>query len=150
MALSAIPTAVAGLRTLTLAMLISNGGATGLLITMGLLLAKIALVAAAFTAAYKVGSLVYDKFIAGTGFGDAIGGGIANTMAFLGNDEAKQSVASNERASLITQQAKNRLDGQLNININGLPQGSRVEQDTKGNMPLNLDVGMRGFAYGAP
>jgi hypothetical protein len=150
LAAGAIPAALAGLRSLSLAMLISGGGVGGLTKSVGGLLGKLGLLATAFTLAYELGTLLYDKFISGTNFGDALGGGIAKTMAFFGNEEAKQSVAANERTSLVAPPKAGRVDGSIDININGLPAGSRVEQDSKGNMPMNLDVGMRSYAYGAP
>ena len=37
--------------------------------------------------------------------------------------------------------AAGRVEGQVNIKIDGLPQGARVEQVAGGNMPLNIDAG---------
>lgn len=60
-------------------------------------------------------------------------------------------LTSGDRPSLVSQQAKGRVDGQVNINIAGLPQGSRVEQVAGGgNMPLNLSAGYRYDALGMP
>lgn len=150
MAVGAIPPALAGIRSLTLAMAISNSGGLAMLGTVGSLIGKLGLLAAAATAGYAAGSWLYDKAIAGTDFGDAIGSGVAHTMAFFGNDEAKAAIASNERTSLVGTQSKGRVDGQVNIKIDGLPMGSRVDQSSSGGMPMNLDVGMRSYATGMP
>jgi hypothetical protein len=40
--------------------------------------------------------------------------------------------------------------GQIDININGLPQGSTVVQSNTGNMPMNLPAGYRSQALGMP
>lgn len=56
-----------------------------------------------------------------------------------------------DRPSLLAPQSKGRVDGQVNININGLPPGSRVEQVASGgDMPLNLNAGIRSYATGMP
>lgn len=52
--------------------------------------------------------------------------------------------------SLIAPPSKGRVDGQVNIKIDGLPPGSRVDQLGTGTMPINLDMGVRSFATGMP
>lgn len=47
-------------------------------------------------------------------------------------------------------QAAARVDGQVNIKIDGLPPGSRVEQASGGSVPLNIDAGYSSFALGMP
>lgn len=148
----AIPPALAGIRAFTLAMAIGNGGALAMMGTVGALIGKLGLLAAAFTAGYAAGTLLYDKFLAGTDFSDALGSGIAHTMAFFGNEEAKSAVAQTDRANLLTASSpsKGRVDGQVNIKIDGLPPGSRVDQSGSGSMPINLDAGYSSFATGMP
>ena len=43
-----------------------------------------------------------------------------------------------------------RVEGQVNIKISGLPQGSRVEQTQGGTMPINIDAGYSSYAMGMP
>lgn len=76
--------------------------------------------------------------------GDNRGGPRASSFPMLGDN-------SGGRPSLITPQSSGRVEGQVNININGLPQGSRVEQVSgAGTMPLNLNAGYRWDAVGMP
>lgn len=57
--------------------------------------------------------------------------------------------ASQARPSLISPPAQGRVEGQVNINISGLPPGSRVEKVAgAGNMPINLNAGYRSDALG--
>ena len=148
MSVGAIPAALSGIRSLTLAMAIGNSGSLAMIGTVGTLIGQLGLLAAAFTAGYAAGTLLYDKFLAGTEASDMIGAGIAHTLAFFGNDEAKSAVAANSRQDLIAPQSKGRVDGQVNIKIDGLPPGSRVDQQGGGNMPINLDAGYSSFATG--
>lgn len=151
-AAGAVPAAVTGISTMTMAMVSANAGGVTLLGTVGLLAAKLAVLTATFTAAYAAGSWLYDNAIAGTSVGDSIGSGIANTMAFFGNEEAKSAVAQTDRSNLLAaaSPSKGRVDGQVNIKIDGLPPGSRVDQLGTGTMPINLDMGVRSFATGMP
>lgn len=55
------------------------------------ILGKGGLVGGAGLAGYGLGSMLYNNFIDGTKFGESIGKGIANVLAFFGNDEAKQA-----------------------------------------------------------
>lgn len=53
--------------------------------------------------------------------------------------------AGPERQSLVGGN-KVTASGKIDININGLPQGSRVDQVAGGDIPINIDVGYRGYA----
>lgn len=149
MSAGAIPPALAGLRALTVAMAISNGGAMTLIGTVGALLGKLALAGAA---GYAVGSglsWLIDKGIqSGTGDKNATLG----TWLYdkFNDDPMAQMNQAQTKPSLVGAQAKGRVDGQVNIKIDGLPQGSRVEQAGTGNMPINLDAGYRSYAVGMP
>jgi len=55
-------------------------------------------VAGAGAAGYGAGTLINKAFIEGTPAADAIGGAVVRTLAFFGNEEAKQAVAMNEAA----------------------------------------------------
>ncbi|MCL2345565.1 MAG: phage tail tape measure protein [Desulfobulbus sp.] len=68
---------------------IASGGA-------GTLAAAGGLVTAAGAAGYGVGTIINDKLIAGTEFGDSIGRSIAKTLAFFGNQDAKDAIAAEE------------------------------------------------------
>ena len=47
-------------------------------------------------------------------------------------------------------QASSKVEGQVNIKIDGLPPGSRVEQAQSGSMPLHIDAGYSANALGMP
>lgn len=53
-------------------------------------------------------------------------------------------------APLVGQRPTGRVDGQVTIKFDGMPQGARVDQLGSGNMPINLDLGYRSFATGMP
>lgn len=154
---------VAPLQTMTVGMKGAELRAASLTNTMGRLTAASGLMTAAM-AGWEIGSWAYEKFIAGTDFGDKIGSGVASTLAFFGNDEAKAALAVNEsqpqpgaqsipmsKQPLVGPQARGRVDGEVKINISGLPPGSRVEQVSgSGDMPINLSAGYSSAALGMP
>lgn len=79
--------------------------------------------------------------------GSVVGGG---DMAQGYGGAAPQLNAAKD-SSLILAQGRGRVDGQVNINIEGLPPGSRVEQPVSaGSMPINMHVGRSSFATGMP
>lgn len=53
---------------------------------------------AAGAAGYGAGTIINKAFVEGTGFGDALGRGIARILAFAGNTEAQAALASERRA----------------------------------------------------
>jgi hypothetical protein len=56
-----------------------------------------------------------------------------------------------ERTSLIPAgQNTGKVEGQVNIKIDGLPSGSRVEQVRGGTMPINVDAGYSAYALAMP
>lgn len=69
---------------------------------------------AAGYAGYQAGSLLYDKAIAGTSAGDAIGKGVAKVLSFFGNKDAKEAIESNERYKRI--QGGQEVSGKVTIN----------------------------------
>ena len=59
--------------------------------------------------------------------------------------------ASAGRTSLIpSAQPAGKVEGQVNIKIDGLPSGSRVEQVRGGTMPINVDAGYSAYALAMP
>ncbi len=62
----------------------------------GGLLGKAGALGAAGVGGYALGSVIYDKLISGTKADDVIGSSIAKTLAFFGNDEARNAVDTNE------------------------------------------------------
>lgn len=58
--------------------------------------------------------------------------------------------ASRRESLLPSPQAAARVDGQVNIKIDGLPPGARVEQASGGTVPVNVDAGYSSFAQGMP
>ena len=47
-------------------------------------------------------------------------------------------------------QASSKVEGQVNIKIDGLPPGARVEQAQSGSMSLHIDAGYSANALGMP
>ena len=65
------------------------------------------------------------------------------------------NVQSNYRAelggeppSLVGPASRVKADGKIDININGLPQGARVDQKPAGDIPFNVNAGYRSDALG--
>ena len=59
--------------------------------------------------------------------------------------------ASAGRTSLIpAAPSAGKVEGQVNIKIDGLPSGSRVEQVRGGTMPINVDAGYSAYALAMP
>ena len=73
----------------------------------------------------------------------------ASVGGYFGADSTAQAAPGGASNRSLLNQSEGRVSGQVNININGLPPGSRVEQVASGgNMPLNLDAGYRSDAMG--
>ena len=156
---------VAPLQVMTTGMKGAELRAASLSNSMGRLAAAGGLLTAA-TAGWQFGSWLYDEAIAGTKFGDKIGSGVAHTLAFFGNEDAKSALAANERDPLAGMQpplaanerrplagpqSRGRVDGSIRIDVNGLPPGSRVEQVAAGgDMPIDLNMGISSAALGMP
>lgn len=68
---------------------LASSGAAGLAAAGGM-------VAAAGAAGYGVGTVINKTLIEGTALGDAIGRGVAKTLAFFGNQEARDAVRAEE------------------------------------------------------
>ncbi len=124
---------LAGLGTTSVGALAGAGAYGGAALAGG--------VGIAGAAGYGVGTLAYNKGIAGTDFGDKIGSGIAKTLAFFGNKEAGEAVKRMEKAA--------QFEGALKIDINsqGMP---IVKQSSSSNsrIPLTVNTG-RMMAGGA-
>lgn len=104
-------------------------------------LGKFAKAAGAITAAgaggYAVGTFINDKFISGTKAGDAIGSGIAKTLAFFGNEEAKRAVAVTEKLNSA------KVGGTISIKIDseGRPRVHQVKSSNP-RVPINVNTGI--------
>jgi hypothetical protein len=149
LAVTAIPAAVASMGGMNAVMAATALNAGRLLGVM----TKIGLVAGAGWAGWEVGKKLNEwvldpaaRLISGDKQGTL---GTALYDAF-NKDPMAQMNAQAAKPSLLGSQAKGRVDGQVNIKIDGLPQGSRVEQAGSGNMPINLDAGYRSYAVGMP
>lgn len=92
----------------------------------GRILNPVGKVAAAGTAGYAAGSFLNKKFIEGTAVSDTIGSGIANTMAFFGNDEAQ---AAKERMRKATNQ-----DPEKARDVSETNQATRVRAGEEGQL----------------
>lgn len=77
----------------------AGGVAASLTASLAGMLGSAGLVAAAGAAGYALGTLISKKFVEGTNFGDALGRTIAKTLAFFGNKDAADAVASEERTT---------------------------------------------------
>lgn len=135
-----------GVSTLTAALGTAQVAGLGLLAILGKL-------AAAAAVGYGIGTLLNNYVInpavqALTGDKEA---SLGTAIYDLFNKDPMQQMNEQQtKPSLVGAQAKGRVDGQVNIKIDGLPQGSRVEQAGTGNMPINLDAGYRSYAVGMP
>lgn len=145
MTVTAIPAAVTSMGTLGTAMMTAGTKANALLGVLG----KLSAVAAAGFAGWEIGTWLNDNVI-NPGV-QKLTGDKDQTLGGWIYDKLHPDEAAGSKPSLVTQQSKGRVDGQVNINISGLPQGSRVEQVAGGgNMPLNLNAGYRSDALGMP
>lgn len=119
----------------------------GLLVgVLGKITAAAGIGAAAF-AGWEIGGWINKNFVDGTKAGDMIGSGVAHTMAFFGNNDAKDAIATNNRPSLLGgNQVK--ASGQIEVSFKDAPPGMRVEQTKSGDVPINTDVGYRSYATG--
>jgi hypothetical protein len=79
-------------------------------------------------------------------------------MASIAESRLKGSIEANpqrnradlggEPTPLVGQAGRVKADGKIDININGLPQGTRVDQKPAGDIPLNVNAGYRSDALG--
>lgn len=77
-------------------------------------------------------------------------GSAQGTASASASGLAPLSVGSNRSSLIPASQAASKVEGQVNIKIDGLPAGSRVEQVSGGTMPLNVDAGYSAFALAMP
>lgn len=80
--------------------------------------------------------------------------GFASMLPF-NRDSAIEAIRQRNRADLggeptplVGQAGRVKADGKIDININGLPQGTRVDQKPAGDIPLNVNAGYRSDALG--
>lgn len=78
----------------------------------------------------------------------SVGGFFGGDSPAIANSEATPLNAAS--TSLLMPQSKGRVDGAVNINIAGLPPGSRVEPASSGSMPMNIYAGFSSNAMGMP
>ena len=105
-------------------------------------------VLAAGAGGYIAGSVINEKFVEGTEFGDKLGETIAKTLALFGNDEAKAAVeAQAAYDAMLTEQSKNnQLSQELVSKIGTL---INVTRDNK-PIPFQLGNGSLADAFGRP
>jgi hypothetical protein len=148
LAFTQIPAAIAGMGGLEKAMGKAAFGAGKLLGIMG----QIGLVAGAGWAGWEAGKLLNEYVINPatqlvTGDKNAT---LGTALYDAFNPDPMAQMNAPTKPSLVGSPSKGRVDGQVNIKIDGLPPGSRVDQLGSGNMPINLDMGVRSFATGMP
>lgn len=97
---------------------------------------------------YMAGSIINEKFVEGTAFGDKLGETIAKTLAFFGNDEAKAAVEAQAayEAMLSEQSKSNQLSQDLVSKIGTL---INVTRDNK-PIPFQFGGGSLAEAFGRP
>jgi hypothetical protein len=105
-------------------------------------------VLAAGAGGYIAGSVINEKFVEGTEFGDKLGETIAKTLAFFGNDEAKAALEAQSAydAMLAEQSKNNQLSQELVSKISTL---INVTRDNK-PIPFQLGNGSLADAFGRP
>jgi len=144
LAVTAIPSAVGALSTLTTAMVLANAGGVTMLGTVGLLIAKLGLLAAAGVAGYAAGSWINDKINAGM---ESATGEKGQTLGGWIYDKTHAETA--DRPSLVAARQA-RVGGEIKVSFTGAPPGMRVDQARAGDVPVNTDVGYRSYATGMP
>lgn len=97
--------------------------------------------AAAGMAGWELGSVINEKFVQGTDFGDALGKSIANVLAFFGNDSAQASIKRDEEFEKYKESQK--FNGELRISIDseGKPTVKQLNTDNQ-DIELMVDSGM--------
>lgn len=140
MTATAIPSAIIGLGTL--------GGAITTVGTQANLLlgslTNIAAVAGAGFLGYQVGGLLNDHVI-----NPAVQKLSGNQDVSLGTWIYDKLHPEENLPNLLNPSAgKVKADGKIDININGLPQGARVDQKPAGDIPFNVNAGYRSDALG--
>lgn len=144
---TAIPAAITQMSTLAMAMMSANAGGVTMLGTVGLLVAKLGLLAAAAGAGYAVGGWINDHVVnagmeAATGEnGQTLGGWIYDKT---------HPEESTGRPSLVGQGQKAMVGGEIKVSFANAPQGMRVDPVGNGPVALNPEVGYRSFATGMP
>lgn len=148
---------VAPLQTLTTGLKGAELQAAMTTNTIGRLGAAVGVLGAAW-AGYQIGSLINDYIINPavkklTGDEDATLGGWLYDKTHPDNAGTVPAAAARGDAprplSPWAAPARGRVEGKVDINIAGLPQGSTVTQSSAGSLPMNLDAGYRSFATGA-
>lgn len=107
-------------------------------------------VLAAGAGGYMAGSVISEKFVEGTAFGDKLGETIAKTLAFFGNDEAKAAVEAQAAydAMLSEQQQANKLSQDAISEFRAM----RSDLSNFANRPLNFNLpgGSLAESFGRP
>lgn len=148
MAVTAIPGAVTGLSTMTLAMMSANAGGITMLGTVGLLAAKLAALAAVFAATYAAGKWMNENWL-NPAVQKLLGDKNASLGTAMYDAFNKDPLADDTRPSIVTAGSKARVDGEVKISFANAPPGLRIEQNSRaGSMPLNLDVGQSSASMG--
>lgn len=143
LAVSSVPAAIGALGTLGTSLAATGTAASSLIGLLG----QLAAVAAAGAAGYAVGTALNEYVVNPL------------TQKLTGQQDASLGTwlydklhpeANQQAMNLVGPVPRGRVDGQVNINIAGLPPGSRVEPVSSGTMPMNLSAGYNGFATGMP
>ena len=142
LAVKAVPAAIVSLRGLGAAMATANLKAGGLLGSLGKL-------AAAGAAGYAVGDMVI-KPLADWAAQKLSGDKDATLGTALYDLFNKDPMAQPQRPSIVAPANAGRVQGEVKVSFDNMPQGMRVQQATNGNIPLNLDVGYSSAALGRP
>lgn len=149
LAVTQIPTVVTGFSTMTMAMMSANAGGVTLLGTVGLMVAKLAVLTAAFGVAYAAGSWINDNVV--TRLATAVTGKDNSLGTALYGAFNSDPMAEMNKPSLVRSANQVKASGAINVNFQNAPPGMRLEQElASSDFPINTNVGYRSFATGAP
>lgn len=95
-----------------------------------------ATVAGAGAAGYYVGGVINDKLIAGTKTGEVIGSGVAKTLAFFGNEDAKRAITLTEKLK------DTKVGGEIHVKIDSEGRPRQVQATSRNAaVPIRASVG---------
>lgn len=139
-----IPAAIAGMGGLGGAMSAASAKASGLLGTLG----KIGAVGGAAFAGWEIGSWLNENVV-NPGM-EKLTGEKGQTLGGWVFDKLNPDDAGGQQ-SLVAPASRAKVDGKVQIELLGLPQGARVQQSSDGgNLPWDLSMGFSSNAMGMP
>jgi len=146
---SAVPGAIGGVKKLTSAMALANAGGVTMLGTVGLLVAKLGLLAVAATAGWAAGSWLNDNVI--NPAVQKLSGQQDQTLGGWIYDALHPEEAAAMRQPSLVGAGSSQVSGKITVDFQNAPEGMRItESKAAGPVGLDLNAGYRSFATGAP